>query len=87
MNNKSIALNILQLNNEQKINHFYKSEHNKTRENKVILLMISENEKQHSLAVKKLNAPLKTKIEHSGDYCLDWFKLFRNKKTFKNHKC
>ena len=44
MNNKSIALNILQIN-EQKISHFYKSEFNKTREDKVILLMINESEK------------------------------------------
>ena len=37
MNNKSIALNILQVDNQEKINHYYKSEHNQTRENKVIL--------------------------------------------------
>ena len=43
MNNKSIALNILQVN-EQKINHFYKSEFNKTREKQVILLMMNDNE-------------------------------------------
>ena len=59
MNNKSIALNILQFNNEQKINHYYKSEHNKTRENKVILLILKDNEKQHYLAIEKLNALLK----------------------------
>ena len=58
MNNKSIALNILQVN-EQKISHFYKSEFNKTREKQVILLMINDDEKQHCLAVKKLNALLK----------------------------
>ena len=55
MNNKSIALNILQANNEQKISHFYNSEFNKTRENKVILLMINDNE----FFVKNLNALLK----------------------------
>ena len=59
MNNKSIALNILQIDNQEKINHYYKSEQNKTRENKVILLMITDNEKQHYLAVKKLNELLK----------------------------
>ena len=59
--NKSIALNILQvLNNE--ISHYYKSEFNKTRENKAILLILSDNEKQHYLAVKKLNALLKTRL-------------------------
>ena len=54
MNNKPIALNILQVN-EQKISHFYKSDFNKTREKQVILLMTNDNEKQHYLAVKKLN--------------------------------
>ena len=43
MNNKSIALNILQVN-KQKIRHFYKSEFNKTRERQAILLMISVND-------------------------------------------
>ena len=62
MNNKSIAVNILEFNNEQKINHYYKSEHNKTRENKVILLILKDNEKQHYLAVKKLNALLKKRL-------------------------
>ena len=87
MNNKSIALNILQVDNQEKVSHYYKSEHKKTRENKVILLILNDNGKQHYLAVKKLNALLKKKTEHSGDYCLDCFKLFRNKKTFKNQKC
>ena len=50
MNNQSIALNI------------FKSEYNKSRENKVILLMINDNEKQHYLAVKKLNALLKKRL-------------------------
>ena len=54
MNNKSINLNILQVN-EQKISHIYKSEFNKTRENKVVLLMINDNEKRDYLAVKRLN--------------------------------
>ena len=48
--------------------------------------MITNNDKRHYLAVKKLNALLKKKTQHSRDYCID-LKLFRNKKTFKNHKC
>ena len=32
MNNKSIALNVLEFNEQQKISHYYKSEFNKTRE-------------------------------------------------------
>ena len=58
MNNTSIALNVL-LVNEQKISHLYKFEFNNTREKHGILLMISDNKKQHYIAVKKLNALLK----------------------------
>ena len=58
MNNKSIALNVLK-EVEQKINHLYKSEFNKTREKQAILLIISDNEKQHYVAVKNLNSLLK----------------------------
>ena len=59
MNNKSIALNILRVNNEQKISHFNKSEFNKTKENKVILLILTDNDKQHYLAVKRFNSLFK----------------------------
>ena len=86
MNNKSIALNILQVN-EQKISHFYQSEINKTREKQVILLMVNDNEKQHYLAVKILNGLFFKKAGHSGQYCLNCLKLFLNKLSFKNHKC
>ena len=48
--------------------------------------MITDGQKQHDLVVKKLNALLK-KSDHSGDYCLDCFKLFRNKSKFKTHQC
>ena len=54
MNNKSIALNILQVN-ELKISHLYKSEFNNTRQRQAILLMINDDKNQHYLAVKKLN--------------------------------
>ena len=47
MNNKSIALNILQAN-EQKTTHYYKSEFNKTREKQVILLIIHDDERNSS---------------------------------------
>ena len=50
MKNKSIALNMLQVQEnvnspQEKISHLYKSEYNKSRENEVILLMINDNEK------------------------------------------
>ena len=42
-NNKSIALNILYVpHNTEKIRHAYKSKHNLTRENQVILLLITD---------------------------------------------
>ena len=62
MNNKLIVLNILQAN-EQKISYYYKSEFNKTRERQAILLMISGNEKQHYLAVKRFNSLLKKRLK------------------------
>ena len=43
MNNKSIALNVLQAN-EQKISQYYKSEFNKTRKRQVILLILTDDE-------------------------------------------
>ena len=46
MNNNSIALNILQ-HSDKKISHFCKSEFNKTREKQVILLIITDGEKQN----------------------------------------
>ena len=59
MNNKSIALNLLHTRSDEKISHLYKSEFNKIRGKQVILLMITDGQKQHYLAVKKLNALLK----------------------------
>ena len=42
---KSIALNVLYIpHNREKVRHAYISKHNSTRENKVILLMITDGE-------------------------------------------
>ena len=54
MNNKSIALHVLQEVDKQ-ISHFYNSEFNKTKENKAILLILTDDQKQHYAAVKILN--------------------------------
>ena len=55
LNNKSIALNILYVPYKTKeIRHAYKSKYNLEHENQVILLMITDGEKWHYLAVKKL---------------------------------
>ena len=56
-NNKSIALDILYVPyNTEKVRHAYKSKYNLSRENQVIILMITDGEKWHYLAVKSLSA-------------------------------
>ena len=85
MNDKSIALNILQTN-EQKISQYYKSEFNKTREKQVILLIITDDQKQHYLFVKNLNSLLKKKYACSENYCLNCLRLFRTKLKLKQHQ-
>ena len=58
--NKSIALNILYVaHNTKKICHAYKSKYNLPRENQVILLMITDGEKWHYLAVISLSRLLR----------------------------
>ena len=58
---------------EKTIRHAYKSKYNLTRENQVILLMITDGEKWHYLTVRRLSALLKgISWKHSGDfYCLN----------------
>ena len=78
--NKTIALNILLVpHNTKEIRHAYKSKHNLSRENQVILLMITDGKKHHYLAVKILSALLKgTASKHKGDfYCLNCLHSYR----------
>ena len=96
-NIKSIALNILYVpHNTEKICHAYKSKYNLIRENQVILLLITDGEKWHYLAVKRLTAllRLKTGNNHGDFYCLNCFrayttenKLETHKKVCENHDC
>ena len=96
-NIKSIALNILYVpHNTEKICHAYKSKYNLIRENQVILLLITDGEKWHYLAVKSLTAllRLKTGNNHGDFYCLNCFrayttenKLETHKKVCENHDC
>ena len=96
-NNKSDTLNILYVpHNTEKIRHAYKSKYNLTRENQVILLMITDGEKWHYLAVKKLSVLFRgITSKHEGDfYCLNCFqsyttenKLKKHKKVCENHDC
>ena len=59
-NNKSIAFNILYLpRNTEEIRHAYKSKYDEKRENNVIILMITNGEKWHYLAVKCLSKLLR----------------------------
>ena len=86
MDNKSIALNILHVeNNFKKISHAYQSEFNKTREKQVILLIITDGQKQHYVCVKNLNSLLKPLNHCSEHYCLNCLKPFRTKSRLERH--
>ena len=64
--NNEIALNILYVpHNTRKIHVAYKTKHNLTRENQIILLMIRDGEKWHYLTVKNLSG---TTSNHVGDF-------------------
>ena len=69
-NNTTITLNTL-YTKEKEILPAYISNHNSTREKQIILLMISNDEKEgwHYLAVKKLSALLRgITSKHHGDF-------------------
>ena len=88
-NNKLIALNILYVPyNTEKIRHPYKSKYSLTRENQVILLMITDGEKWHYLAVKSLSALFReiTGNNHGDFYCLNCFQSYTTENKLKNHK-
>ena len=74
--------------NTEEIRHAYKSKHNLKRENQVILLMITDDEKWHYLAVKKLSALLKRiTSKHIGDfYCLNCFHSYSTKEKLNKHR-
>ena len=87
--NNEVALNILYVpHNTKKREIAYKSKHNLTRENQIILLMISNGENWHYLVVKSLSGLL-TGItsNHKEDfYCLNWFHSYRTKNKLEAHK-
>ena len=67
----------------------YVSKHNSNREKQVILLMISNEEKQqHYLELKKLSALLRGIISkhYRGFYCLNCLHYFRTKNKLESHK-
>ena len=84
-----IALNILYVpHNTKKIQVGYKLKHNLTCDKQVILLMISNSEKWHYLAVKNLLGLLKgITSNHKEDfYCLNCFRTYRTKNKLEAHK-
>ena len=76
------ALNVLHAKKE-KIYPPYVSKHNSTREKQVILLMISNGEGWHYVAVKKLSQLFRRiKSKHHGDfYCLNCLHSFATEKN------
>ena len=74
--------------NIEKIRHACKSKYNLNRENQVILLMITDGEKWHYLAVKSLSALFRgITSNNNGDfYCLNCFYSYKTEKKLKKHK-
>ena len=85
-NNKSIALNILYVSKE--IRYAYKSKYNLNHENQVILLMITDGEKWHCLAVKSLSALFRGITgNNNGDfYSSNCFQSYTTENKLKKHK-
>ena len=89
VNNKNVALNILYvLFNTKKTEIAYKSKYNLVRGNQIILLMISNGENWHYLAVKSLSRLLRgITSNHDGDYyCLNCFHSYRTENKLNAHK-
>ena len=87
-NNKSIAISILYVpHNTEKIRHAHKSKYNLTRESQVILLMITDGENWHYLAVKSLSALFRGIAgNNNGDfYCLNCFQSYTTENKLKEH--
>ena len=89
LNNQSVALNILYMpHNTGKTHLAYKSKHNLTHEKQVILLMITDGEKWHYAAVKRLSGLLRrvTGNDNGDFYCLNCFHLYRTENNLEKHK-
>ena len=74
--------------NTEKIRHTYKSKYNLNRKNQVTLLMITDGEKWHYLAVKSLSALFRgiTGNNNGEFYYLNCFQSYTTDNTFKKHK-
>ena len=87
-NNKSIALNVLYVpHNTKERRHAYKSKYNLNRESQVILLMITDGEKWHYLAVKSLFALFRGITSNNKlDFFFNFFHSFITESKLKNNK-
>ena len=74
--------------NTEKIRHAYKSKYNLTREHQAVLLIITDGEKWHYLAVKSLSALFRgiTGNNHGDIYCLNCFQSYTMENKLKKHK-
>ena len=87
----TLALNLKKLvyvpHNTRKMHVAYKSKQNLTRENQIILLMITDGEKWHYLTAKNLSGLLRgITSNHAGDfYCLNCFCAYSTKNKFEAH--
>ena len=89
LNNELIALNILYVPHKtRKIHLAYKSKHNLTRENQVILLMITDGKRWHYTAVTRLSGLFRGIASNlNGDfYCLNCFRAYTTKNKLEAHK-
>ena len=73
--------------NAKEIRHAYKPKYNLYRENQVILLMITDGEKWHYLAVKRLSALFRgiTGNNNVVIYCLNCFQKYTTENKLKKH--
>ena len=88
-NDSSIPLNILYVPYKiEELLPSYISKHNKTRNIKANLLMITDNGNNwHYLAIKSVHGLLHgiTSTNHGDHYCLNCFHLYRTFNALKNH--
>ena len=88
-NNKTIALNVLFVPyNTETIRVAYRLEYNNKCEKQVNLLMITDGNKWHHLAIINLSTLLaKKSSNHDGDfYCLKCFNSYTTKNKLKEHE-
>ena len=92
--NSKVALNILYILHNKKIQLAYRSKYNLTYDKEIILLMITDGEKWYYLVVKNLSGLFKgiTSNYYGDFYCLNCFHSYRtknkpeeNKKICENH--